>query len=60
MDLVLTILESTAFAVLVSNVITMLIDDSKLKEAGPVTKAFIGLLNAVSLNVFGNKNVGNE
>lgn len=56
MDLTIEILTNSGVAVLIANIITMFIKDEKAAEFGPIVKAVVALLNAVSLNVFGNKN----
>lgn len=56
METVIEILQNTGLAVLVANIITMFVDDTKVSKAGPVTKAVIGFLNTVSLNLFKNEN----
>ncbi len=56
-DLIMQLLQSSGLAVLVANLFTMFIDDAKLSKASGLTKALLGFLNLVSLNVFGNKNL---
>ena len=51
MELAITILTNAAFVSAISNLVTMFIDDKKLAAAGPLTKALVGFLNALALNV---------
>jgi len=53
----LELLQNAAVAVLVANLITMFINDEKLKKAAPILKVVLAFLNTVSLNVFNNKNL---
>jgi len=50
------LLQNAGIAVLIANLVTMFISDEKLSKAAPSLKAILALLNAVSLNVFNNKN----
>ena len=55
-EIILDTLQGGAFAVLIANVLTLFIDDTKLAKAGPFVSAVGKFLNLVALNIGSNKN----
>lgn len=55
-NLITELLTSAAFATFIATLLTMFIDDEKIKKAGPLARAVLTLLNGIAGNVFKNKN----
>lgn len=55
-NMIIELLTSAAFATFIATLLTMFIDDEKLKSKGKLAQAILALLNGVAGNIFKNKN----